>query len=168
MTPQPRFVHARNRIRRGGLLVLFFVVIFLVPALIRLLAEWPWFQALGFGRVFATRLVAGGVLGLSVAAVAFAILHANLRIALRGFELSPRLVQITPAGPVEIAQLVRRLTVPATLLLAAFMGLAAAGVWLDVLRCLEAFRRIPCLAVARLVLVVRVRSSKRARSLVRS
>ncbi|MDH4038406.1 MAG: UPF0182 family protein [Candidatus Krumholzibacteria bacterium] len=120
--------------RRAVLFGLFFFAIFLVPALIRLLTEWPWFQGLGFARVFVTRLTAGAVLGLSVAVVAFIALYANLRLALRGVELTPRLVQITPAGPVELMRLVRRVLRPAVLLVAVMMGVAAAGSWLDVLR----------------------------------
>jgi uncharacterized membrane protein (UPF0182 family) len=135
MTPPPQPIRPVSpQVRRTVLFVLFFVVIFLVPTLIRLLAEWPWFQGLGFARVFVTRLTAGAVLGVSVAVVAFAVLYTNLKLALRGVELTPRLVQITPTGPVELMRLVRRLLRPAALLVAVMTGVTAAGAWLDVLR----------------------------------
>ena len=117
-----------------GLIVLFFLVVLVLPTLIRLAAEWPWFQALGYERVFTTRLVASVLLGTSVAVLAFAFLYANLRLALRGDFLSPRLVQISPAAPVELTSLVRRMTLPAALTVAVLMGMVAAGSWLDVLR----------------------------------
>ncbi|HEX9610887.1 MAG TPA: UPF0182 family protein, partial [Gemmatimonadales bacterium] len=70
--------------RRGGnlglvVLIILAVAVLVLPTLIRLAAEWPWFNSLGYGRVFTTRLVAGGLLGLVIGGVAFAFLYANLR-----------------------------------------------------------------------------------------
>src|SRR5207249_3797856 len=83
--PQRLRLPLRRRRRLGlGALVVLFGLILLVPALVQLAAEWPWFSALGYGRVFTTRLVAQAVLGLGVGAVAWAFLYANLWVAQRG------------------------------------------------------------------------------------
>src|SRR6266478_4090968 len=60
----------RLPVRRGRRrLVLWLVVglgllIFFISPLVGLLAEWPWFSALGYERVFATRLVASFARGV--------------------------------------------------------------------------------------------------------
>jgi uncharacterized membrane protein (UPF0182 family) len=73
-----------GRLRRVGIVITFFIVIFVLPALISFGAEWMWFQAVGFERVLVTRLVARWLLGLVVGGFAFAFLLLNVRIALRG------------------------------------------------------------------------------------
>jgi uncharacterized membrane protein (UPF0182 family) len=123
-----------RRLRRAGLVALVLVFVFFLPALVRLAADWLWFRNLGYERVFLTRLVAGTLLGLGVGAAAFAILYANLRVALRGVVLDPRVVQITPGHSVELTRIVRRVVLPVTAFVAAMIGLGAAGSWLDVLR----------------------------------
>src|SRR2546423_6696219 len=56
-----------RRRRRLGLvvLVLLFALFLLLSILVPLAAEWLWFQALGYERVFTTRLVAEAVLGVA-------------------------------------------------------------------------------------------------------
>jgi uncharacterized protein len=135
MSARPRVLRPRpRRPRRTGLIVALFALVVLLPVLLRFAAEWLWFQALGYERVFATQLVVRALLGVGVGAAAFMFLHGNVRIALRGAFLNPRLAQITPAGPVDLMRLVGRVTVPAALGVAVLLGLAAAGAWLDVLR----------------------------------
>ena len=135
MTARPRVLRPTpRRPRRARLIVAFFALVFLLPVLFRFAAEWLWFQALGYERVFATQLVARALLGLGVGAAAFAFLYGNIRIGLRGAFLNPRLAQITPAGPVDLTQLVRRMALPAALGAAVLLGLGAASAWLDVLR----------------------------------
>src|SRR2546425_898621 len=58
-----------RRRRRLGLVVLvvLFALLLLLSNLVPLAAEWLWFQALGYERVFTTRLVAEAVLGVGVA-----------------------------------------------------------------------------------------------------
>ncbi len=138
MTPRLRPLRpAHRRSRRAGIVVLLLILFFVVPTLITLAAEWPWFQSIGFGRVFTTRLVAGLLLGLGAGLAAFAILYANLRIALRGVDQNPQLIRITPAGPVDLTRLVRRVVTPVAVGIALLVGLGAAGAWLDVLRFLH-------------------------------
>jgi hypothetical protein len=119
-----------------GVIALLFVLIFVLPALISFAAEWLWFQALGYERIIVMRVVVGALLGVGVAAVAFAFLDTNLRMALRGANFGPRLVQ-TAGGSIELTQFARRLARPAALGFAVLLGVAAAGAWLDVLRFLR-------------------------------
>ena len=85
MTVHPTAVRVRPpppRRRRLLIIVVVAVLLFLLlPSLVTFGAEWPWFQALGYGRVFATRLVAKTLLGVGAGVVAFAFLYANLRFA---------------------------------------------------------------------------------------
>ncbi len=139
--PSPRALRlpARRPGRLGVGLVAFLAVFVLVlPTLIRLAAEWPWFNAIGYGRVFTTRLLAGGLLGLAVGAIAFAFLYANLRFAQRGVAPNPLVVRFNAqAAPFDVTRLVRRLALPAALGLGLLFAIGAAGAWLPVLQFLH-------------------------------
>lgn len=134
----PRF-RARPPRRRGVIaIVILAALFFLSPVFLRLAAEWPWFTALGYERVFATRLLAQVLLGAGVGAIAFAFLYANLRFAQRGVVPNPIQLALGNAGAVlDLTRLLRRLAWPVALALAALMGLGAAGGWLGVLQFLH-------------------------------
>jgi len=142
MTAHPTTLRVRPpRPRRRRLLVLVFVAVLLLlllPSLVTLGAEWPWFQALGYERVFATRLVAKGLLGVGAGVVAFAFLYANLRFAQRGVVPEPVVLRFNPrAAALDLTSLLRRLALPMALGLALLFGLGAAGGWLGVLQFLH-------------------------------
>src|ERR1700694_791105 len=136
--PSDRLPARRPRRRGLVVLVLLAVLVLVLPTLVRLAAEWPWFSTLGYGRVFTTRLVAGGLLGLVGGAVSFPFLYANLRFAQRGVAPTPLVVQLNAAAPaVDVTPLVRRLALPAALGLALLFALGASGGWLSVLQFLH-------------------------------
>src|SRR2546428_12990907 len=114
------------RPRRGRLLVLVFLaflLLLLLPSLVTLGAEWPWFQALGYERVFATRLVATGLLAVGAGAVAFAFLYTNLRFAQRGAVPEPVVIRFNPrAAALDVTTLLRRLAMPMALGVALLFG----------------------------------------------
>jgi uncharacterized membrane protein (UPF0182 family) len=113
-------------------------LVFLFPPLVRLLAEWPWFTALGYERVYATRIIGGLLLGVVTGGVALAFLYANLRFAQRGVVPKPVVMQMNAQTPaVDVTRLVRRLALPAALGLAVMFGLAASTGWLPVLQFLR-------------------------------
>jgi hypothetical protein len=117
---------------------IFIVLFLLLPNLVELGAEWPWFSALGYERVFATRLVTQLLLGLGVGAVAFAFIYINLRLAQRGVVPDPLVMRLQEGGPaVDPTRLLGRLTLPGSLGLAFFFGLGASGGWLAVLQFLH-------------------------------
>src|SRR5438046_824859 len=129
-----------RRRRRLGLIVLvvLFAVLLLLFNLVPLAAEWLWFQALGYQRVFTTRLVAEAVLGVGVCGLVLAFLYVNLRIAQRGLVPNPLVVQVSSgAAAVDVTRLLRRLALPTALGLALLCGLGAAGGWLGVLQFLH-------------------------------
>ena len=103
MTAHPTAFRVRPpRPRRSRLVVLIFVALLLfllLPSLVTLAAEWPWFQALGFQRVFATRLLAKTILGVGAGVVAFAFLYSNLRFAQRGVVPDPLVLRFSEGAP---------------------------------------------------------------------
>src|SRR5216117_1367774 len=129
--------------RRRGRLALWLLVglsvlFFLISPLIQLLAEWPWFSALGYERVFATRLIASLLLGIVAGGAAFALLYANLRFAQRGIVPNPVVMEMNAQTPaVDVTRLVRRLALPAALVLALFIALAVSSGWMPVLQFLN-------------------------------
>jgi hypothetical protein len=130
-----------HRRRRLGLVALVLVLglVLVLPYLVQLAAEWPWFASLGYERVFATRLVAELSLGLVVGLAAFAFLYVNLWIAQRGVVPNPLVLQMDPEARsvLDLTRLLRRLTLPGTLALGLLIGLASAGGWLTVLQFLN-------------------------------
>src|SRR5438067_4456307 len=129
-----------RRRRRLGLVVLvvLFALLLLLSNLVPLAAEWLWFQALGYERVFTTRLAAEAVLGVGVGGLVFAFLYVNLRIAQRGLVPNPLVVQLSSgAAAVDVTRLFRRLALPTALGLALLFGMGAAGGWLGVLQFLH-------------------------------
>src|SRR5256886_7988311 len=129
-----------RRRRRLGLVVLvvLFALLLLLSNLVPLAAEWLWFQALGYERVFTTRLVAGAVVGGGVGGLVFGFLYVNLRIAQRGLVPNPLVVQFSAgAAAVDVTRLVRRLALPTALGMALLFGMGAAGSWLGVLQFLH-------------------------------
>src|SRR5947209_5986500 len=129
-----------RRRRRLGLVVLvvLFALLLLLSNLVPLAAEWLWFQALGYERVFTTRLVAEAVLGVGVGGLVFAFLYVNLRIAQGGLAPNPLVVQFSSgAAAVDVTRLLRRLALPTGLGLGRLFGMGAAGGWLSVLQFLH-------------------------------
>jgi len=128
----------RRRRLRLVVLVLLFALFLFLSNLVQLAAEWFWFQALGYERVFTTQLVAEALLGVGVGGLVFAFLYVNLRIAQRGLVPNPLVVQFSSGAPaVDVTRLVRRLALPKALVLALLFGMGAAGSWLGVLQFLH-------------------------------
>src|SRR6267143_2586709 len=114
------------------------LLLFFISPLVGVLAEWPWFSALGYQRVFATQLVASFTLGVLAGGVAFAFLYANLCFAQRGIVPNPVVMQLNAQTPaVDVTRLVRRLALPSALVLALFVGLAVSTGWMPVLQFLH-------------------------------
>src|SRR5215207_8394768 len=136
----PRFV-----LMAGVALFLLFVFL---PGLTTPLADWLWFNEIGFQRVFATRFVAKWVIGLISGLIAFAVLYGNARHALRG--LVPNAPQVrtpitdiggvTAALGAHVIRLVRVLALPWTALLSLFIALGMAAQWNTAL---QAIHRTP-------------------------
>jgi uncharacterized membrane protein (UPF0182 family) len=142
MTARPGVLRVRApRPRRRRLLILLSVIFLLVlflPSLITLAAEWPWFTALGYARVFGTRLVAKGVLGIGAGVFAFAFLYGNLRFAQRGVAPDQVFLRFNEGtAGLDVMGLLRRLVLPTAIGLALLFGLGASAGWLGVLQFLH-------------------------------
>src|SRR5213596_2406078 len=133
-----RLLPRRRRRLSLVVLVVLLALLLLLFNLVPLVAEWLWFQALGYERVFTTRLVAEALLGVGIGGLVFAFLYVNLRIAQRGLVPNPLVVQFSAgAAAVDVTRVVRRLALPTALVLALLFGMGAAGSWLGVLQFLH-------------------------------
>ena len=74
--------------KRLALIVVALVLFVGLPRFAEIYTEWLWFGEVGFQGVFLKSLVTKAVLGIAVFAAAFALLFANLRLAVRGPERS--------------------------------------------------------------------------------
>src|SRR3989442_7857737 len=91
-------------------LVLLFALFLFLSNLVPLAAEWFWFQALGYERVFTTRLVAGAVLGVGIRGLVLPFLYLNLPLSPRGLLPKTQVVQVrTRAADARMEPLFRRL-----------------------------------------------------------
>jgi uncharacterized protein len=134
-TPRPLRPRPRLRLPRGiGLAIFFLVLVFFLPALIRLAADQLWFEALGYRGVFVTRLVTRFLLFVGVGGFAFAFIYTNVRLAMRGFAPRPRIVDPASVAPAALAWVTRRIALPAALAIALITGMAAMSSWMTVLR----------------------------------
>ncbi len=117
------------------LFLLVFTLVFFVPALLRLLVGWWWFQEIGYEVVFTRELVTRVLLFLAVGGVSFGLLYLNLRTAQRGLVPDPIVFRIGETAPsVDLTRSLRRLALPVSLGIALLAGLAATPGWHMVLR----------------------------------
>ena len=138
-SPRTLRLPARGRRSAARWLVLgLIILLFFISPLIRLLAEWPWFGALGYERVFGTRLLASLLLGIVTGGIAFVFLYGNLRFAQRGVVPNPVVMQMNAQMPaLDVTRLVRRLALPVALGLALLFALGVASAWMPVLQFLH-------------------------------
>ena len=139
--PQPPFegLVALPRGRRPVLrwtIAAIVLLLIIVPAIATRLADWLWYQDIGFERVFLTKIIAQWVLGLAAGVGGFILLYVNARIALRG--VPTRNLHIrdanawAQAGPkVLIERMAVWFVLPVTTLLALILALNSAGNWRD-------------------------------------
>ncbi len=111
------------------------VLILASPTLVRLAADWYWFQAVGFQTVFVKTLVTKIALGLGAGLFAFAFIYANLRFAQRGLVPKPIVFSLdrSESRQLDLTRLLRRLALPVALFLALVIGASTSTAWLAVL-----------------------------------
>ncbi|HEX7336845.1 MAG TPA: UPF0182 family protein, partial [Gemmatimonadales bacterium] len=113
------------------------VAVFFVPTLIGLLADWWWFQEIGYQIVFTRELGTRVLIFLAGGGLTFAVLYLNLRVAQRGLVPNPILLQLAPSAPrLNLTAAMSRLSLPVSLVLALLTGLALTPAWDMVLRVL--------------------------------
>lgn len=109
------------------------------PTLVRLGADWYWFQAVGFETVFVKTLATKITLSVGAGLFAFAFLYSNLRFAQRGLVPKPIVFSLdkTESRQLDLTRLFRRLALPAALFLAFVIGASTSTAWLTVLSFLD-------------------------------
>jgi len=128
--------------RKGQMLI--FLALFLVFLfswqVITLIADWFWFQEVGYTTVFSATLLAQTQSAALFAAVFFLLLYTNLFLAVRfsrkGEDFLRENVINLSFGPMDDTKLNRFILV-ATLVLSAFAGLFGASQWENLLRFLN-------------------------------
>jgi hypothetical protein len=121
-----------NRIRRILILstIVLVALVFAGPILVGLLTDWWWFREIGYQVVFTGQLVTRLILFFAVGAVTAGSLYLNLRVAQRGIVLNPVVVAVGPSSPqLDLTRTLRRLSLPAVLILGLLAGLAATPLW---------------------------------------
>ncbi|UCG87719.1 MAG: UPF0182 family protein [Gemmatimonadota bacterium] len=114
------------------------VALFSFPWLVRVITDWYWFDALGFEVVFLKSLWTKFVLGVVIGVIVFAFFFANLRIAQRGLVPEPFVFSLSPnAAKLDVTQVLRRVTWPASIAMALMVGFSTTAGWLAVLRLLH-------------------------------
>ena len=112
-------------------------VALLLPFASRRLADFLWYGELGLERVFLTKVAAQWALGLTFGLLAFAVLYANARVALRWrdplVEMDRVPIELRPRAAF-LARLIDVMTLPVTALLALLVGVVAAADWRTVLQ----------------------------------
>jgi uncharacterized protein len=115
-----------------------FVLLALIPSLVRLYTDWLWYVEVGYQRVFTTELLTRGLLFVAVFVLAASFLYGNLRFAQRGVVPYPLLLRLNPeAPPVDITGTLNRLTLPISAVIAFAIAAGATRGWLVLQRLLN-------------------------------
>jgi len=122
-----------------GLIVL---SIFIVPRILQLLTDWYWFGEIGFSTIFTTILYSKILLGLGIAVLTFFIIYGNLWLARRLVVSKPFTINVRGGDHGEIASIrkvnldkyIGALSLPISLVLGFFTGLAGMANWETVLK----------------------------------
>ena len=133
-----------SQVPRSAILLIAIVLVVLafLPFLASRLADWLWYREIGFERVFLTKVIAQWVLGVPTALLAFTVLYANARVAMRG-DPRPARPPVTrmrtgadmrEAARALLARGMEWLALPATAVLSVVFGLAAASQWRTLLQ----------------------------------
>ncbi len=124
----------RSRFPRILLLLASPIALFLLPTLSGLLADWWWFQEVGYEVVFTKTLVTKVALFFTAGLIAALVFGGNLAFAQRGALPEPVLVKLGDATQtVDLTSILRRFTRPITIVLSLMIALGAMSMWDTVL-----------------------------------
>ena len=116
---------------RAPLLLLLVLLVTGIPAAAEFYTDWLWFQEVGYAQVFTRTLTVRAMVVAGVGLAAFALLAANVLVAMRHLRPRPFMVA-TPQGPQTITvdpATIRPLVLVAAAAVALMIGLFAGGRW---------------------------------------
>jgi uncharacterized membrane protein (UPF0182 family) len=139
---QPRPLHPVPPRRRPrallAVLALLALLFILFPAISRLITDWWWFQEVGYQSVFVRPILYQAVLFAVAGGLSFGVLYLNLRAAQRGLVPNPVVLNLGPGLPsFNLNATLKRLTLPATLVIGFLFGIGYASEWDVVLQALN-------------------------------
>jgi len=112
------------------LLAAFLLTVFILPAFYGLITDWWWFREIGYQIVFTRELSTRVLLFLAAGGLTACVLYLNLRAAQRGLVPNPIVLRIAPTAPhLNLTAALRRLSLPAAIVVGLLAGLAAASAW---------------------------------------
>ncbi|MEP7327053.1 MAG: UPF0182 family protein, partial [Gemmatimonadota bacterium] len=118
-------------------IAVFVAALLLLPAMTTSLADWWWFREIGYQIVFTRELSTQFALFLVGALLTGGVIYLNLRIAQRGLVVNPIVFTLGENIPnVNVAAILRRVTLPVSLVIGFLGGLAATSTWEVVLKAL--------------------------------
>jgi uncharacterized protein len=116
-----------------------FLIFVLVPWLTSVAADWMWFQEIGYEVVFIRQIVVRALLFLGVGLFTYLFIRVNLGFAQRGPVLQPVVLVSEQGGaPLDLVHLANRVLRPITIVFAFLFAIAGSGLWLTVLRGINA------------------------------
>jgi uncharacterized protein len=125
----------RSRVVLLALIAIGVLVLFLFPILSGFLTDWWWFKEIGYKVVFTRELVTRGILFLAASGLTAGVLYLNLAMAQRGISVRAIVLQLGETTPtIDLPAILKRLSLPVSLLAGFFAGLAVAPSWSTVLR----------------------------------
>jgi uncharacterized membrane protein (UPF0182 family) len=129
------------RSRSGITIALIALLLFVaLPSLANLYTEWLWFGEVGYQSIFLKSLTTKGLIGSVGFLIAFVVLYANLRFAIK--EIHRPYVLFAGGGDLQPLVLERShvgvLAIGVSALVALFVGSVASSQWMLVLRYFEA------------------------------
>ncbi len=111
--------------------------VFFFPAASILLTDWWWFREIGYEIVFTRELTTRVLLFLFAGGLTAGALYLNLRTAQRGLVPDPVVLQFGPKAPrLDLSAVLRRVTLPLSLVVGLVAGFAVTPAWDLVLRAL--------------------------------
>jgi uncharacterized membrane protein (UPF0182 family) len=114
---------------------LVFLLVGLIPSIVRFVTDYFWYQEVGFQSVFTTELSTKSLLFAAAAVAAYLFVTLNAKYATSGLSKAPVLWRVSPElPPVDISKSLSRVVKPVGILFALLFGLTASGHWMDVLQ----------------------------------
>jgi uncharacterized membrane protein (UPF0182 family) len=114
---------------------LVFLLVGLIPSIVRFVTDYFWYQEVGFQSVFTTELSTKSLLFAVAAVAAYLFVTLNAKYATSGLSKAPVLWRVSPElPPVDISKSLSRVVKPVGILFALLFGLTASGHWMDVLQ----------------------------------